>query len=112
MKTTPHNPAPNTASGHTPGPWFAIPQNPRQTFWRVSQQVASSPYACDISQGSIKADAHLIAAAPDLLAALEESLTWMETYQRQTGTAEHGPLGHSITQARAALARAKGGEVS
>jgi len=104
MKTTTHNPAPNTASGHTPGATkaaYAILKHP-EVDCGIFAHIADE-FAEIIDRET---------AAPDLLAALEESLTWMETYQRHTGTAEHGPLGHSITKARAALTRAKGGEVS
>ena len=117
MKPTPHTPALNTASEHTPGEWtlgkglFTVREAADSSFsgFICRTRIAGEPHRTD---GEDHANARLIAAAPDLLAALEESLTWMETYQRQTGTAEHGPLGHSITKARAALARAKGGEVS
>lgn len=125
MKTTTHNPAHNTASGHTPGPWMPsailnpLSDSAPPIGFRVeySDDSIRSIVAecrdhtlCD-EHGTIEGNARLIAAAPDLLAALEESLTWMETYQRQTGTAEHGPLGHSIAQARAALTRARVEEV-
>lgn len=51
------------------------------------------------------ADAQLISAAPDLLAACEELLPWMEGYYTDQGDR----LDQSINRLRAAISKAKGG---
>ena len=59
----------------TPGPWFVKRQNPSPTTgeWMIA---GSKPgYLAEIrdcGSGDVQANAHLIAAAPDLYAALEE----------------------------------------
>ena len=70
---------------HTPGPWFVSTEPDRDEDGSVGPNV----YDCDggvfavmegepetIAQPWREADAHLIAAAPDLLAALELFLRW------------------------------------
>lgn len=85
---------------HTAGPWAAIPQNPRGTFW----QVQSEKEAESITIGASEQNAKLIAAAPDLLAALESVLSFKYP-QWETGKWDDlAP----VKQARAALAKAKG----
>ena len=61
---------------HTPGPWRA--QCDEEGFWQV---ISDDGLICDISQWSDHtdaADAHLIAAAPALLAAIKELLKWWD----------------------------------
>lgn len=68
-------------SEHTPGPWL-ITEEPdgwdaRYATFRLNTEDDGSPEAslCDISEWNhprARADAHLIAAAPDLLAALRD----------------------------------------
>jgi hypothetical protein len=92
---------PPTAN-HTPGPWeIALTNNhcilgPSPTGLCV---VACLPH--DGTQlPNTAANAALMAAAPALLAALEECLLWIETPTR--------PWCATVDQARAALALAKG----
>lgn len=84
-------------SGHTPGPWFA-----RQCgkAWAIDfnedqEQVVDYVYE--------EADAHLIAAAPDLLEACE-ALSSIEHIEQ----ASIGPLREALMKARAAIAKARG----
>ena len=61
---------------HTPGPWLAIPTtcgNPRKPYTvRMDVVTTSGEWNPAFVAGDmLPADAHLIAAAPDLLAALE-----------------------------------------
>jgi hypothetical protein len=54
---------------------------------------------CGTGGSEVAIDAKLIAAAPDLLEALEEIMSWQTTAPRE-----------SIDMARAAIAKARGGE--
>lgn len=84
---------------YTPGPWKAIPIKGRLT-WAVWQDIPRGPLGetpplriCETS----KANAHLIAAAPSLLAALE----WCIADIEDTGI-------HASDEAYTAVAQAKG----
>jgi hypothetical protein len=78
---------------HTPGPWKYLPD-----AWIIAD-VGSVVLT---SQGMEKADARLIAAAPDMLAALRELV---EDYEAAYGgNDEDAPK--ALTQARAAIAKA------
>jgi hypothetical protein len=99
---------------HTPGPWHAIPvggakrgsivKPEEATHWNIYNHHA---FVAQVKRSGVReiieADARLIAAAPDLLAALELMVSAWE--------ARHGAPGMSNSaymEARAAIARAKG----
>lgn len=77
---------------HTPGPWSVSPTKHRTII--ASAQGFHVAAMDDVSP----ADAALIAAAPDLLAALQEMLKYAEGFE----DADH------VIDARAAIARATG----
>lgn len=68
---------------HTPGPWFANydPDNLRPL--EIVTRDADKRVAFLASDGN-PADAMLMAAAPDLLAALEAALPWLDSNMRQS----------------------------
>jgi len=88
---------------HTPGPWrvTAAPLNPGvSTRWIEVYSVDPEDDVAQATGGNLKtaqANARLIAAAPDLLAALEDIL-------------EGNRNGWIARVAREAIAKAKGGE--
>jgi type VI protein secretion system component VasF len=98
-----------TEANHTPGPWWAycdddacsyriktVPTEQRE-YWN-GHEVATLPMKK--LGDSLSADAHLIAAAPDLLAALEATRIVL---------AEHEPHPLPVlAQVLAAIAKAKG----
>jgi hypothetical protein len=88
-----------TATKHTPGPWVAIDH---EIFAdNQSRNIADVWISfANIEDEEAKANARLIAAAPDLLEALEAFAEY----------AEKGTWGSldPVTQARAAIAKAKG----
>ncbi len=100
------------ADAHTPGPWTA--QRPRGVMpagggeWPrslifaegVGQRVADAYWPCDEQE----ANARLIAAAPDLLAACEAILGPMDYYDPVKGF----PLYEPFQMLKAAIAKAKG----
>lgn len=94
--------------GHTPGPWRVggHPRDNSGTAWReiLTDSLPFAPsYVCQ-AQGR---DATLIAAAPDLLAALQGALRFMETVEGGMAPGQHMPEAHA---ARAAIAKATGQE--
>jgi hypothetical protein len=81
---------------HTPAPWTA---DRRGGVWGIVREQGCDLILC--SHDHAEADAHLVAAAPDLLEALEDIL---RIYDRGGG------IGH-IHRARAAIAKARGESV-
>lgn len=77
-------------------------------FWRMPKSIG--PITAEHSHwGGLMldveaADAHLVAAAPDLYEALERTLSWLAGYQGGACLRPDGPY----DQARAALAKARG----
>jgi hypothetical protein len=113
---------------HTPGPWKHDANdvlNPERAFGIVRElgpkfdreagtQGATEVIAeiCgDDGSGVAEADARLIAAAPDLLAALEFLSSEFVAYVAQSGRSrEFAERAKAYVQARAAIAKAKGRE--
>ena len=95
-------------AAHTPGPWYAE-QDGNSDNWSVASEdwggiVTRICYPDPKVDTSAEADARLIAAAPDLLAALSDCL---ESLSRMPGS----PGAYRITcmtQARTAIAKAAG----
>jgi hypothetical protein len=107
---------------HTPGPWRVLPKWDERTNGRLvyannaGNSVASALYLGGTEEAT--ANARLIAAAPDLLAALQTSLGrmndghdlrhgwWLQAFPDcRARTAE---LRQAIDKARAAIAKATG----
>lgn len=93
----------NMTTQHTPGPWDASrcatpPGHTQYTIYAGDTRVAMA-FETD-------ANAHLVAAAPDLLAALESTTRCLAWHMNKHGTAGMDVL--ILTNARAALAKAKG----
>lgn len=80
---------------HTPGPWL-----PHMAF---SDPDGVPEFCVDVMKAATREDYKLIAAAPDLLEALEELL---KLHDNEVFVKE--PWEESMEQARAALAKARG----
>ena len=100
-----------SAAKHTPGPWWVCGDRPGErrnmnATVRATLDGSTRTTVCRLGQNNNRprewADADLIAAAPDLLAALERLLLSGDVRD----AAEKGAL----AQARAAIAKATGGE--
>ena len=92
------------ATEFTPGPWSVKPDSIVSRPFRVEGDgwtVASVHYESH-RDGDTEANAHLIAAAPDLLAACEEALHFMLT--------RLGVPQREVEIVRAAIAKAQGGD--
>jgi hypothetical protein len=114
-------------SQHTPGPWKAVAKTPNGFEVRAGRlPAAMSNGIAEIAGGQageypvciepwsrfttgaygemVAANFRLIAAAPELLEALERTLNWLASYPGEGTMGIDGPY----EQARAALAKAKG----
>ena len=96
---------------HTPGPWYVSGTNPPMVYARDGLDIICQ---CDIMREETRAHematARLLAAAPDLLAALEvaeKSLTFAMGAIHMSSAA-HIHMGIDRDIVRAAIAKAKG----
>lgn len=87
-------------TNHTPGPWDAHDNGHiyGDNYASAVARVFENTHQRD---GEAQANARLIAAAPDILAALERSLNWLASYPG-------GCCENTYQQARAAICKAKG----
>lgn len=91
-------------SQHTPGPWNATKDSltNRVTIWGPN----NVGKGCRTMHANVEANANLIAAAPDLLSALEDLLALTELILDDDRTRLNGFM--SVKNARYALRKAKG----
>ena len=62
-----------TQSKHTPAPWHASKSGGTPNFWAISFDAGDIAFLT-LQEENLEANAHLIAAAPELLEALEYEL--------------------------------------
>jgi len=95
---------------HTPGPWTHTKLGNNADQWGVYQDAdKTGGYVVLAAQG--EANARLIAAAPELLRALEEAAVYLEACaEEQRYDAGADDAGALAEQARAAIAAALGKE--
>ena len=102
-----------TNATHTPGPWIASDQSRHGCDYRDrhimddSGDILATVHAVRTTAAGRDANARLIAAAPDLLAACEAALSELEALR---GVDEGFPQGETAQALRSAIAKAKGGE--
>lgn len=85
---------------HTPGPW--ITENKGTTL-----QAVHIPGVAFLRIPK-EADANLIAAAPDLLSALQEAVVCLDLYQSECPLREQGRILAVLRNCNAAIAKAEG----
>lgn len=94
--------------GHTPGPW--IP-SAYEGGWDCVRDATNQGIVCKLSENN-PANMYLIAAAPDLLAALEAIVAREQGEFDNPHLLAHGPLSSKsediLAIARAIIAQAKG----
>ena len=99
-------------SKHTPGPWVVVGSRTKYVEARLvgslMQEVAAcGPTLADEGYGQQQeANARLIAAAPDLLEALQDIAEYWNQDQNEAAMAD--ACWHAIHTARAAIAKATG----
>ncbi|RDC59755.1 hypothetical protein HME9302_00950 [Alteripontixanthobacter maritimus] len=94
---------------HTPGPWRIKRWSGKEAQVIGTVPIASGPQKGElpfISLPASNADACLIAAAPDMLEALEECKRQLEYLD---GRSPSGTTPATLLRVRAAIAKAKGG---
>ena len=89
---------------HTPGPWQAIEWTCHAPTTVVVDDDAVVTKKRVVADCDTTADARLIAAAPDLLVALEEMVKAFNVYAPKYGSGEY----NCVIDARAAIAKATG----
>lgn len=88
---------------HTPGPWA---REGLRVYVHNRGTIAECPLPQSGGVFEVSSNARLIAAAPDMLAALKEMVDEADGISR-----EHGwPLASRLDRARAAIAKATGGQ--
>ncbi|MBK1633773.1 hypothetical protein CKO31_24145 [Thiohalocapsa halophila] len=107
-----------TATEYTPGPWRVLDlrtaERPREVITVGTQAGAICRLRNDVSERTISAEdeanAHLIAAAPDLAAALAVALEFLEFCWRDVSLNEYAEEQREQAELaiRAALAKARG----
>ncbi|THB29045.1 hypothetical protein [Providencia sp. MGF014] len=92
---------------HTPAPWKYTIRNANEIMTTFHGVTIGDVYL-DITTANQKADARLIAAAPELLESLRELVSAMERYEIDVG--ESAPTKHKkmMKKAKAAIAKALG----
>lgn len=95
---------------HTPGPWTQEPSDHRPDWFVISHSEGAGCQPEIIGGCHNEDDARLIAAAPDLLAALTEAVRLYENYSlvAEPVPGEGLNAGRWISDARATIARATG----
>jgi hypothetical protein len=97
---------------HTPGPWKirSIGVNGSQTVYAMRNDVATAYDRAPMVKGECEANAQLIAAAPELLEALQEALAWCEIDATdEDGFPSQEMLENRVEILREAIAKATGG---
>jgi hypothetical protein len=97
------------ATKHTPGPWSLFPM---ETGWYVNQQggpgYVGTMHTASHRAAECEANARLIAAAPELLEALEIARNGLRWYQETYHDAVNGCDDEAMAQIDAAIAKAVG----
>lgn len=96
-------------SDWTPGPWMAAAKPSSIIGWPVVAPHSMGRSVCSVTHGHDEgaANAHLIAAAPELYEALAAIVADWDNKQGPTET-----IGALIKRARAALAKARGSDAN
>lgn len=93
---------------HTPGPWNRIKGD--RNVYSASGTVCKTPAILGGGSAATnwEANARLIAAAPDLLEALEDALSDYDAWMKDADVTPNESLLAWTNKARAAIARARG----
>lgn len=114
-------------SKHTPGPWVALPEEVHRNYIRIRGTVLGRRYKIanvitpdydDVKEREAKetrANARLIAAAPELFNLAEQVLAWWEVHQYDAASSSDGDEYNFydsepefVKSAKAAIAKATG----
>lgn len=96
---------------HTPGPWGVTHQTLTDQSWDVVSEAISGGICvatcgcCESESSHIAANAHLIAAAPELLQACKAVLAWIESHSDEEWRHDHAGSEEVL---QSAIAKAEG----
>lgn len=93
---------------HTPGPWEIQSQGPTEQVYVIDNPRIS--FVCRMEEGTQeqkKVNARLIAAAPEMLESLRDTCRIIQGWEHATPM----QIANVADKARAAIAKAEGGEV-
>lgn len=93
---------------HTPGPWEVEYWNGTASVFAIGPDGVRD-WVIEDNPHRSRADMALIAAAPELLEALEGVLAWYAALPNPGDVPDSVTLGARLREARAAIARARGG---
>lgn len=96
-------------SGYTNGPWHVVMD--RDEFFNIEASDGSEVVGCEglyRFDDDDEANARLIAAAPELLEALEDCAGWLDWLYHPDHDDKHKTNLRRIQKARAAISKAKG----
>ena len=94
---------------HTPGPWKVSPVLPGYYEWvRNSDGHLVADCASILPSEECEANAALIAAAPEMLGALEDLVHDIEVYEFEGDFEDDDDFKTTVDKARAAIAKARG----
>ena len=96
-----------TKAAHTPGPWDCFVGNADGRGLIRIEQYGTGQHIASMQRGAVsEANARLIAAAPDLLEAMQACVRSYEEHRDQQPTGHLWPDPNHIFQARNAIAKA------
>lgn len=101
-------------SKHTPGPWVVEERPPNMRVIFAGLTTDRRPAPCVLMDGDQEANAHLIAAAPEMLEALkvvtDTLIEWLPRLrgQREAEEMSRAYVAGQIAMAQAAIAKAEG----
>lgn len=98
-------------SQHTPGPWRLVDRPSREGFSVNGPEYVICPDVCAINLEQRQANAQLITAAPELLAALKALVPFMEmafAAEGDTFGVRHNDANDALFAAESAIADAEG----
>lgn len=98
------------SGAHSPGPWRVVATGHTAPGYDVCDRIISDKWTDrTASDGLSDADAALVAAAPDLLAALKEIVSALNTARMIMDSKEARDLaGEMVAKGRAAISKAEG----
>ncbi|MBA4282219.1 hypothetical protein [Ralstonia sp.] len=91
-------------SAHTPGPWEAVDRFTVRSAYSMGDKSKPGWIVATLSEAALPSDSALIAAAPELLAALKDVIGWVAG---PSSFHTDAPL-KAVDRARAAIAKAEG----
>lgn len=108
MMTAAHTPDPADAPKHTPGPWHFNPESGNVHGGKPDDGLCTVVALVGMGR-EMDANAHLIAAAPELLAACDRALNFLNNAV-EFGFIKRDTAHDALQELREAISKAEGGQ--